>query len=113
MDRFFYKYAGLACCLFMLINGAMAQTKMPAYPLITHDPYFSIWSNTDKLNGSVTHHWTGKDRSLLGIVKVDNVCYRFMGSASPTYKTILNAGDEAPYSCRYLMETKPAEGWEK
>lgn len=102
--------AGLGLGVF---NQALAQDKMPAYPLITHTPYFSIWSNTDKLNESVTHHWTGKDQSLLGIIKVDNEFYRFMGEASPTYKTILIAGDEQQYSVRYQMETKPADGWEK
>jgi hypothetical protein len=87
--------------------------KMPAYPLITHNTYFSIWSHTDQLNGSVTHHWTGKDQSLLGIVRVDNRFYRFMGEAAPTFKTLLASGDEGTYITKYKMEEAPAPDWAK
>ena len=53
--------------------------KLPAYPLITHDPYFSIWSFSDSLNTSTTRHWTGVDQSLLGYLQVDGRNYRFLG----------------------------------
>jgi hypothetical protein len=72
--------SGLAACLLSFIS--MAQRAAPAYPLITHDPYFSIWSTTDELAASPTKHWTGKAHSLTGLLKVDGVVYRFLGNTN-------------------------------
>lgn len=40
------------------------KMRPPAVPLVTVDPYFSIWSMTDKLPGEDTCHWTGKPHRL-------------------------------------------------
>lgn len=89
----------------------MAQQQLaPAYPLVTHDPYFSIWSSTDRLNASVTHHWTGFEQSLLGLVKVDGATYRVLGDEGIRYSTIMPTSEEEAYSVRYTEET-PGSGW--
>lgn len=56
----------------------------PAIPLITVDPYFSVWSqyNFDKHSTAEvnTFHWTGSPQSVLGIVEIDGKNYRFLGT---------------------------------
>ena len=53
--------------------------RPPSTPLVTVDPYFSIWSSTDALNASRTMHWTGKPSPLLSYVRVDGILYRVLG----------------------------------
>ena len=69
--------AGIFCCICVAVAGA--QQRVPATPLITHDPYFSVWSFTDALTDSDTTHWTGKSQPLTGIVRIDGKPFRFMG----------------------------------
>ena len=53
--------------------------RPPSTPLITIDPYFSVWSSTDKLTDSATVHWTGYDNTINAYANIDGTLYRFMG----------------------------------
>ncbi len=55
------------------------KLRAPAVPLITVDPYFSVWTPDTVLNATYTMHWTGKKNSLVGTVTVDGKKYSFLG----------------------------------
>lgn len=88
------------------------ELRAPAYPLVTHNPNFSIWSMGNELNGSVTKHWTESNHSLIGIIKVDNTYYRFMGTEPEQYDTVLSAAEDDVFSATFTTE-KPSKNWTK
>ena len=62
----------LICCQGILLNiscgfGSLFEPdkrnalRAPSYPLISVDPYTSVWSFADELNTDATRHWTGKE----------------------------------------------------
>ncbi len=53
--------------------------RAPAIPLITVDPYFSVWSRDEKLNYTETVHWTGSVNPIRGYVTVDGKKLLFLG----------------------------------
>ena len=82
--------------------------RPPSVPLITVDPYFSVWSPANRLTDTKTVHWTGKPNTIIGTAVVDGETYRFMGK--------LNRNDNTPtltqtsYNCDALSTYYTFEG---
>ncbi len=55
------------------------KLRAPAVPLITVDPYFSVWSTSEILNYRFTKHWTGKNQRMYGNLLIDGREYSFLG----------------------------------
>ena len=64
------------------------KMRAPAVPLITVDPYFSVWSK-DEINTRSPTHQTGIQNAILGTVTVDGEKFCFLGSSEfPVIKEI-------------------------
>ena len=61
----------------------MEKFRPSAVPLITVDPYFSIWSTGDNLYDDVTHHWTGRRNPMTAGVYIDGRFFLLMGQNVP------------------------------
>lgn len=62
---------------------AGAQTtafRPPAVPLITHDPYLSLWSCADTLHGVPTAHWSRTIQPMHSMVRINGEAFRLMGA---------------------------------
>ncbi len=55
------------------------KLRAPAVPLITVDPFFSIWSPNEVINYKPTVHWTRANQSIVGYVSIDGDTYSFLG----------------------------------
>ncbi len=80
-------------------------TRLPAVPLITHDPFFSIWDCGYTPTSGDMRHWTGAEKRLRGNVTVDGFTMRFLGVGGKPSMT-RTAVDITPLSTVYTYEGK-------
>lgn len=85
--------------------------RAPSYPLVTIDPYFNAWSNTNNLYDDQVRHWTEKEFPLLGALRVDGEVYRFMGEEKLSLKSVLPTVHEEKWEGKYTFQQPSGEGW--
>ncbi len=69
------------------------QMRMPLIPLITVDPYFTVW--TENVTKKAPVHWTGANNTILGTVNVDGENYRFLGKGKEAEMNIVSLDADA------------------
>lgn len=90
-----------------------SELRLPSVPILINDPYFSIWSNHDELNGGATTHWSLQEKAVDGLLRVDGVTYRFLGHQK---KNLLKpvapmTVDGAGWSGKVNYSRQDGEGW--
>lgn len=104
--------AVLTACRAGDAGTAPNSLRAPAYPLVTIDPNTSAWSMSDKLYDDAVRHWTGKEFPLIGVLKVDGIPYRFMGTEQIELLPMVPTSLQEPWKGRYTT-SRPAPGWMK
>ena len=73
-------------------QNTTAGFRPPAVPLVTTDPYFSIWSFADHPADDYTRHWTGTNNNLCSMVRIDGKLLRILGGGEGQFPKMRLSG---------------------
>lgn len=79
------RVVALAAMLAMCFPAVSQQHRPPAVPLVTNDPFFSLWSMADELTDAPIKHWTEVAQPIIGLARIDGKTYRWMGTIPRGY----------------------------
>ena len=80
------------------------MTRLPAVPLMVHDPYFSVWMPDDRLTNVNTAHWCKSELPVFILLDVDGANYRLLGTGeAPALE--FSEMEVTPLSTRFEFET--------
>ena len=82
------------------------KLRAPSVPLITVDPFFSVWSPDTSLNHAKTEHWSDKGNSILGTVIIDGKEYLFLGYHRDMHKIAQTSLDIDALSTSAVFENE-------
>ena len=101
----------LSVTLMLTAAGLCAGSvlRAPAYPLITIDPYTNIWSMADTLYSDATRHWTGTEHPIKGVLTVDGIGYRFMGTDFITAEMVAPTSEWSEWEAKYTFSAPEAD----
>ncbi|MFO8002470.1 MAG: DUF4965 domain-containing protein [Marinilabilia sp.] len=91
-------------------KSSATRMRAPAYPLITIDPYTSVWSHADQLYDDPVRHWTGEVHGLIGAIRVDGEVYRFLGEEEMPWIPVVPMADQEAWEGRYVFD-EPRKDW--
>jgi endonuclease/exonuclease/phosphatase family metal-dependent hydrolase len=64
----------------LTLRAEFTSLRAPSVPLVTVDPFFSVWSPGDTLAGTSTVHWSEQAQPMTAMLRVDGKAYRLMGA---------------------------------
>ncbi|MDR2849887.1 MAG: DUF4965 domain-containing protein, partial [Verrucomicrobiota bacterium] len=72
----------LVCCVVGLVAvvSVAGGLRPPSVPLVSVDPFFSVWSPGDKLTDAPAEHWSGAKQPVSAQLRVDGRVYRLLGT---------------------------------
>ena len=73
---------------------AVAAFRPPAVPLVSCDPFFSVWSAADTLTEKETTHWTGAKQPISVTLEADGKTWRLCGLEPQSVPALPQTGVE-------------------